>query len=547
MSELSFENSIGRKLQDDFRSFCTDAISMFSNFSFLEEPQLALQELEKSVIRPFNIAIFGRMKTGKSTLINSILGKNLAITGVEETTATINVISYAATNDYLESFTIHWKDAPPQTLPLETLQTDFCGKTDNVLDNVRRTSYIELYSPLEFLKLCEITDTPGTGSETVEHDQVTKNFFDATSKQGRKADAIIYVFPPVGRESDMTNLNTFRENNCIPGSDPYNSVAVLHKWDHIFWENGGDLNDIKQKAKQIYSAMNTLMADVIPVSAPMALAAANAPDNFFTEIVDLCRDQSWQDLEKFLSRDTKWCRDDKRKNILSLYNLPWATFQNIVREIALHIDDFNEISAIRNHIKDLSGIKSLILFLDQNFFKHSEIIRQKQKYAEIYRIKKQAYKMIQNKLFELDSDIEAWNTLFNMDLNNNKIVTWVSNKRYAAITEREKILELYKALDTAFLNSSIWQIIQDEEVSYWLENNALPKKIINQEQYILIKNLFTILAGNQIKNQEDTFFSDLELLQIHIAQLSNHPIKKIRDNFSHIKNRIDYFMNFYIN
>ena len=541
MSGVNVENSIGRKLQEDFCLFCASAASIFEKFSFLKEPALALWALERSVVHPFNIAVFGRMKTGKSTLINALIGENLAITGVEEATATINVISHSLSSDQLGHFTVHWKDEPPQTYPLENHAKEWSGKTQKVLENIRRTSFIELYSSLNFLKLCEITDTPGTGSEVTEHEKITQDFLDATVKQGRRADAIIYVFPPVGRESDLENLDTFRQNNCIPGSDPYNSVAVLHKWDHIFWENGGDIDDIKQKAKRIYTAMSSFIADVIPVSAPLALASVKAPDSFIDEIRSLCNEHSWDELESFLSRDTKWTRDERRKKILDSYSLPWATFQIIVREISKNPDCAHSTNEVRTHLRVLSGIDTLLLFLDRNFFKHGEVIRQKQKYAEIYRIKKTAYNLIQEKLGSLDYDIASWNALYNMEIQDQSLTKWLSRKRLEALKEKEEILKAFESLDAKFLNSSIPQLIQDEETLRWCENAIQQKNLLSSEHYLQIKGLFDYLAGDQ-SAMPPAILSGLGELHIHIAQLCSYPSKRVRDNASHIRGRIEEFL-----
>lgn len=541
MSVINSKNSLGKKLQEDFCNFCDEAAAIFKRFPFLREPEQALLELQQSIRHPFNLAVFGRMKTGKSTLINALIGENLAITGVEEATATINVISYADSAEQLGQFTVHWKDSPAQTYPLTELQEKWTGKTTEVLENVRNTSYIELYSALEFLKLCEITDTPGTGSEVAEHEEVTQSFLDATSRQGRRADAIIYVFPPVGRESDLENLETFRANNCLPDSDPYNSIAVLHKWDHIYWENGGNITDIRNKAQRVYNAMSVLVADVIPVSAPMALAAAKAPDDFFVRIKELCQTTSWEELQRLLSRDTKWNRDENREKLFNMYRLPWATFQNIIREVALHPDKCIDLSGIRQHIRQLSGIDQLLLFLDRNFFTHSEIIRQKQKYAEIYRIKQQAYSLIQQHLEILDSDIEAWEVLFNKDFPESNVVTWLSRKREDAWKEKKELLQSYELLDSTFLNSSIPLLIQDSETVHWCEKMSSQGKFFSSTQFDDLKKIFSYLSGDQTVFTSENL-DTIEELHIYAAQLANHPIRAIRDHASHIRLRIEMLL-----
>ena len=538
---INSENSIGSKLQKQFGGFCDQAASMFREFDFLNESAAALTELRSSIVRPFNIAVFGRMKTGKSSLINALLGENLAITGVTETTATINVITHSDSADELGHFTVHWKDAIPQILPLEELSASWSGKSDNALENVRRTSWIELYSALDFLKFCEITDTPGTGSEAVEHEEVTQSFLEATSQQGRKADAVIYVFPPVGRESDLDNLETFRQNNCIPGSDPYNSIAVLHKWDHIYWEERGNMAAIQQKTQRLYDAMKGVVAEVLPVSAPIALAAKLAPEEFFANIYDICKKSTWEELERVLARDTRWNRDEQREKVLAMYDLPWSSFQCIIMEAFRHPEYSSDINEFRKFLLKLSGIEDLLSALDRKFFKHSEIIRQKQKYAEINRIKEQAYKSIQKRLNELEHDKDKWDNLFNMPINELDLEAWIANKRKNCMDEKTELNRLYEELDSAFINSSIPALIKDEEVLRWSLEDA--QNIFTMEQIDTIKSMFELLAGCK-KSLDSNWQTQLDELNKKVSVLSANPRKKIRDNSAYIKKRISDLKNY---
>ncbi|MGL4942886.1 MAG: dynamin family protein, partial [Thermoguttaceae bacterium] len=45
---------------------------------------------------PFTVAVVGQMRVGKSSLLNTLVGADLAVTGVNETTATINWFKYAS-------------------------------------------------------------------------------------------------------------------------------------------------------------------------------------------------------------------------------------------------------------------------------------------------------------------------------------------------------------------------------------------------------------------------------------------------------------------
>ena len=53
----------------------------------------ALKNLQEELNAPCVLAIAGKVKSGKSFLVNALLGVDLAMTGNTETTATINIFN----------------------------------------------------------------------------------------------------------------------------------------------------------------------------------------------------------------------------------------------------------------------------------------------------------------------------------------------------------------------------------------------------------------------------------------------------------------------
>src|SRR5687768_2216083 len=72
-------------------------------------PRLAdrMEELARQVYEPCVVAVVGRVKVGKSTFVNALLGEDLAKVGTTETTATINYFSYG-TPDPDRPVRCHW-------------------------------------------------------------------------------------------------------------------------------------------------------------------------------------------------------------------------------------------------------------------------------------------------------------------------------------------------------------------------------------------------------------------------------------------------------
>lgn len=484
---------IARKLQESFRDFLHESAEMFGEYGFLGDCERQLYELEAGIVRPFNVAVFGRMKTGKSSLINALLGKDLAITGVEETTATINVISRAEDSSQCDKFTVHWKDRPPETFPLERLVADWSGKSQEVVEKVARTAFIQLYSDDPALALHEIIDTPGTGAAVSDHEKVAQAFLDPSVQEGRKADALIYVFGINGRETDEANLKTFREG-CLPGSRPYNSVGVLHKWDATYWNSGGNWAEVQGKADRLKGQMSSVVAEVIPVSAPIATIAARAKDEDLGAVLALVVKKGAATVEALLQDDEDWNDDEDCRSMRKGFSVPvpWICFRVCVRE-AIRLGASATPDALRTRLRELGGIDRLRSFLDRNFFKSAALIRQRQQYARFLRVKEDAYARIQDRQEELENDAERWDDLFGLSLGPKSLASWIERKRFKTKVELETLSQKWTEQDSRFINSGIPKILEDIAALDWCASN--PDQV-SEAELAALRAMADKLAGD---------------------------------------------------
>src|SRR5436309_3113584 len=67
-----------------------------------------LRRLETQIEQPCVVAVVGRMKAGKSSFINALLGADLAKVGATETTATINYFRHGPTDPH-RPVRCHWR------------------------------------------------------------------------------------------------------------------------------------------------------------------------------------------------------------------------------------------------------------------------------------------------------------------------------------------------------------------------------------------------------------------------------------------------------
>ena len=537
-NELSAD-SIGRRLQADFRNFLIQAADCFHDYSFLSDFEAELRELEKTIVRPFNVALFGRVKTGKSSIVNALIGRILTITGCNETTATVNVISHVdEKSDLKNRFTVHWKDRPPETFPLSMLAKEWAGKDKKILEeNVSQTNYIQLYSDDDRLALHEIIDTPGTGSVVSEHEKVAQNFINPSVQEGRKADALVYVFGITATESDLTSLQTFRKG-CFECANAYNSIGVIHKWDGLYWDNGGKMDEITSQCDRMRKQLgDEVVADVIPVSAPLALFAESASIECimrFSEVVEELKSDSRK--MKLLNDQEDWDDDTGRRAFRRDIKevLPWACFRIALRECVRR--KCKDIEECRKVLLELSGFSKFREILDHRFFKRGAIIRQRQLYSRISAIRDAAHLRIFEHCENLAEDIEYWQELEKKRCGK-RLGVWIKRKSDEATATKKQLLKKWRAIDEMFLRSDIPQVVMDNAALEWCEKCEYDE--IKNKVDSVIRPILEVLSGSKAIIPS---MKDINDLLNNLASLGASEVDASRKWVEHLLNRINYFL-----
>lgn len=321
---------------------------------------------------PFTLAVVGQMRIGKSSLMNGMIGKESAVVGVNETTATINYFKYGE-GDLTDKFRVHWKDKHYEEFPCVEINR-WVGESEHA----SRTKYLEFFDNSEFFKKIQLVDTPGTRSVIGAHGETIDGFLaekreNETLQHGGKADAIVYVSGVVANVSTEDMLRDFQDNTRLPGSTPYNSIAVLHKWETLNVEHPYD--EAMKKASFMEKQLQEYVSKVIPVSGPLALAAKTLDDNFWDHLIQLIQRNDLQNLQKSLERgDSRFKKQiEDGDKLLSQSRLPWACFRTIIT-YAIQ-ESIMDGKRLRDEVLNLSGIDILITFIEKNFIEKRNIIK----------------------------------------------------------------------------------------------------------------------------------------------------------------------------
>ncbi|GGP39063.1 dynamin family protein [Saccharothrix coeruleofusca] len=241
------------------------------------------REVLRRLSAPLQVAVAGRIKSGKSTLVNALIGRRVAPTDVGECTRLVTRFQYGTVDRVEVVFT----DGRKQVLPF-----DPAGMIPADLGvDIARVSHVEAYLTNAVLRDLTVIDTPGLGSldaasvARTEALLAGEQALDPVSRNAvAGAEAVLYVVTQGVRSDDQQALAAFTAATASREAGPVNAIAVLNKADTIAAEtvDGADGDTWKAAVLLAQRQARTLkprVADVLPV---IGLVAESAETGGFT-------------------------------------------------------------------------------------------------------------------------------------------------------------------------------------------------------------------------------------------------------------------------
>ncbi|MCC8251176.1 dynamin family protein [Saccharothrix luteola] len=240
-----------------------------------------LGEVLRRLSAPLQVAVAGRIKSGKSTLVNALIGRRVAPTDVGECTRLVTRFQYG-TVDRIE---VVFADGRKQVLPFEangSIPPDLGVDVD-------RVSHIEAYLTNAVLRDLTVIDTPGLGSldaaSVARTEALLGGELDPVSRSAvAGAEAVLYVVTQGVRADDQQALAAFTAATASREAGPVNAIAVLNKADTIAAETVEGSNGDTWQAAVLLAERQALtlkprVADVLPV---IGLVAESTETGGFT-------------------------------------------------------------------------------------------------------------------------------------------------------------------------------------------------------------------------------------------------------------------------
>jgi hypothetical protein len=253
------------------------------------DPAQQVGQIRDRLGEPLRVAIAGRLKAGKSTLVNALIGRRVAPTAVGECTRVVTRFRYGPA----DRIDVVCRDGDRRSLPL-----DDDGMIPQRLGvPAGRIAYVDVTLTSEKLRDLTVVDTPGLAStdtgisaraaEAVGTAPQPGNTalqagntapFDAdidddSANEVAAAEAVVYVFTQAVRADDAQALEAFRATSARLSSSPINAIGVLGKVDTLVagaadpWPLAGPL------AGQQAVLLGRTVNDVVPLAGLLAETA----------------------------------------------------------------------------------------------------------------------------------------------------------------------------------------------------------------------------------------------------------------------------------
>lgn len=158
-------------------------ISIFENEKvILSDIDRIIQINKQNLKEPLKIVVLGEVKAGKSTLVNSLIGKRVSYTNVVEATSAILEIKY----NNQEKISIN-------TFSGKNIELKSLNELDNLIDQNKKNheffnniNKISIETNMNTLKEITLVDTPGLNTVTNENEERTENYI-------ANADVILWI------------------------------------------------------------------------------------------------------------------------------------------------------------------------------------------------------------------------------------------------------------------------------------------------------------------------------------------------------------------
>lgn len=205
---------------------------------------------------PPRVVIVGRVKAGKSTLVNALIGAPVAETAALEATNVVTVYQTGAPS----RAEVVGLDGARRPVTLTGTGAGDLGRSPTDI------AYVHRHLPSRALEQLTLIDTPGLATLTVDNDTATRRVlidgFEQTRTASVDADAAVFLFDSVPRADEVDFLRRL-------GFTPLNTLGVLSRADS-FGEGAFGVRSPLEHAGAHAAALSAQLSGTVAAVIPVA-------------------------------------------------------------------------------------------------------------------------------------------------------------------------------------------------------------------------------------------------------------------------------------
>jgi len=303
---------------------------------------------------PLRVAIAGKVKAGKSTLLNALLGAELAASDAGECTRIVTWYQHG------DEVSVHGETQAGR-FPLPFSHEG--GKLDIDLDGRDPDDFKRLVvaAPLRDLAQTSLIDTPGMASLSTDIASKSTDFLTPEDGQNTVVDAVIYLLRHL-HATDVSFLHAFHDREFASPS-PVNCLGVLSRADEVA-VGRLDAMDSARKIASRYSTdprLRRLVQGVVPVAGLIGQASSSLTDGDAEDLRAIAQldagpaQLALLSIDRFLTDEALSLAPSRRQDLLDRLGL----FGLRLVESNLRSGLVSTTEEIRGLLRDESGITHL--------------------------------------------------------------------------------------------------------------------------------------------------------------------------------------------
>ena len=302
-----------------------------NSITLFEEERKVLDKIDdiistniENLQNPLKAVVLGEVKAGKSTLINSLIQKEVAYTNVVEATASIIEIKYSKN----ENIFIHYNNG-------EKIKVNSLQELDKLMDANRSNQeffndikQVNISTKTDRLRKITIVDTPGLNTITSENAQRTDDYI-------KNADVILWVLNAhnLGQSDVIDKI----ENVLCYGKT---IIGIINR----IYEIDGDEDEVLE---YVQDEMGYIFNEIFTTSAKKAW------DGFIQNSSEKIEESNINDLYKFIINNI-----ENNSKEFQMESVEASTISQLKKDLYVHNNAKNKLDTMLNKIdEDLDSLK----------------------------------------------------------------------------------------------------------------------------------------------------------------------------------------------